>query len=275
MWVCVGVEVVCLASPSRPAMLTDTDGCGTLWCVFPRARAAQEDRTHTHTFSTTAALPEKDVAAIGCCNNQGASHDEYPVSGVAAASASGLPFTQLPLCKLDADTPDPVAFGTIAFFDPALTACPDGWTPVDEANGRVLVPGCAVLLRCVPRCMRCVAARALSVRVWGGAWRGAHWTRARTRSVSRLHPISILTPMSVCGFAVHLRGVCGVQVQGELAHPELRPSARKRRRQAARARVGPSRARGRARRRTRIERHACVQMGVPWLQLLSALYLVV
>jgi hypothetical protein len=86
------------------------------------------------------------------------------VEGVAGATPSGLPFTQLPLCKLDADTTDPVAFGTIAYFDPALPGCPDGWTPVDEANGRVLVPGYKEnsLIPSVGRCGTCAV---------GSVWR--------------------------------------------------------------------------------------------------------
>jgi hypothetical protein len=31
----------------------------------------QEDRVHSHGYSSSLNLPQKDVAAIGCCNNQG------------------------------------------------------------------------------------------------------------------------------------------------------------------------------------------------------------
>lgn len=101
----------------------------------------QEDRTHTHTYTTTANFPEHEVAAIGCCNNQGAGHGEYDVQGAMTAEASSYPFAQLLLCRLDVDDGNPASYGSIAYFDAEASGCPPLWSPLDEAAGRILVPG--------------------------------------------------------------------------------------------------------------------------------------
>jgi len=101
----------------------------------------QEDRVHTHTYETALKLPEKDVAAIGCCNDQGACHDNYGISGKLNVSASGLPFIQLLLCQIEQTTLDEVPFGTIAYFSPTVSQCPDQWKPFDTADGRFMIPG--------------------------------------------------------------------------------------------------------------------------------------
>jgi len=101
----------------------------------------QEDRIHVHTYETAVKLSEKDIAAIGCCNDQGASHGTYPISGKVNSSTSGLPFVQLLLCQIEQATLDSVPFGTVAYFSPTVTACPDQWTPFDTASGRFMIPG--------------------------------------------------------------------------------------------------------------------------------------
>jgi hypothetical protein len=105
--------------------------------------ADQEDRTHTHSFSTSIHVPHRDVAAIGCCNNQGAAHGQYPVNNNTLVSASGYPFTQMLLCTYQKNDSLPVAYGTVAYFDPDIGGCPTQWAPMKEADGRILVPGYA------------------------------------------------------------------------------------------------------------------------------------
>jgi len=103
--------------------------------------ADQEDRIHTHTYETQFTLNEKQIAAIGCCNDQGAAHGSYPISGKLNTSTSGLPFIQLILCQISEATLDAVPFGTIAYFSPTVSQCPDNWKSFDGANGRFIIPG--------------------------------------------------------------------------------------------------------------------------------------
>lgn len=104
--------------------------------------ADQEDRSHQHTFNAIVNVPQKDIAAIGCCNNQGAAHGDYPINNSTLASDSAYPFTQLLLCTFQGrnDT-TPLAYGTVGFFDPDVGGCPSNWNPMVDASGRILVPG--------------------------------------------------------------------------------------------------------------------------------------
>ncbi|CUE64777.1 Hypothetical protein, putative [Bodo saltans] len=102
----------------------------------------QEDRSHAHGFSAVVSVPQKDIAAIGCCNNEGAHHGQYSINNNTASSTSGYPFSQLLLCTFQGhnDTA-PVAYGTIGYFDPDVGGCPDNWNPMVDSNGRILIPG--------------------------------------------------------------------------------------------------------------------------------------
>jgi len=56
----------------------------------------QENRTHSHKYSTTVNLPDKSISgASSCCNKQGAKKGDYTVSGTTDATATDLPFVQL------------------------------------------------------------------------------------------------------------------------------------------------------------------------------------
>ena len=101
----------------------------------------QEDRTHQHSFETSVHVPHRDVAAIGCCNNQGAAHGDYAVNNNTVTSTSGYPFTQLLLCTYQHNDTLPVAYGTVAYFDPDVGGCPPSWHTMKESEGRILVPG--------------------------------------------------------------------------------------------------------------------------------------
>lgn len=61
--------------------------------------ADQEDRTHTHAFTTSVDLPYKSVSAADGPNEQGAAAQKYDLMGATEASPSGLPFIQLLACE--------------------------------------------------------------------------------------------------------------------------------------------------------------------------------
>jgi len=103
----------------------------------------QEDRTHTHPYSTVFNLPSKSVAAIDCCNDQGACNGQYPINSQFNTSTSGLPFIQLLLCTLPQADSNPVPFGTIAFFESSVSSCPENFSSLVEANGRFILGGYA------------------------------------------------------------------------------------------------------------------------------------
>ena len=58
----------------------------------------QEDRTHIHSFQTSADLPYKSISAANGGNGQGASAARYTDSGNTEPAPSGLPFVQLVGC---------------------------------------------------------------------------------------------------------------------------------------------------------------------------------
>lgn len=128
---------------ARGRLIVSTDDATLGGVTVGEPLAPEEDRSHTHNYTATVSLQEKHVAAIGCCNDQGASHGDYPVSSETGPSSSGLPMVQLALCQLKADTQGPVPFGSVAFFDSTITQCPTGWKSYSGAAGRVIVPGYA------------------------------------------------------------------------------------------------------------------------------------
>lgn len=59
----------------------------------------QEDRAHSHAFTTSMDLPYKAVAAADGANNQGAQAQVYEVAGSTDPAPTGLPFIQLLVCE--------------------------------------------------------------------------------------------------------------------------------------------------------------------------------
>jgi len=76
----------------------------------------QEDRVHEHVYSTSIDIPSKSVAAIDCCNDQGAGNGNFPINGDVSNSTSGLPFVQMILCTINGNNTDSTPFGTVTFF---------------------------------------------------------------------------------------------------------------------------------------------------------------
>lgn len=101
-----------------------------------------EDPTHTHTYSVDVDIEYKEISADDCCDSQGACAQTYNIKNTTQPSSSGVPFTQLKLCTLNAtDSTISIPFGTVAFFDPSIQQCPTNWTLFSESNGRFIVPG--------------------------------------------------------------------------------------------------------------------------------------
>lgn len=139
---CVVVALLGAVSAGLPAGYTtffEGQACPEGWSQIPEAQgrlivsvvdastngltvgnalADKEDRMHTHPFTGSATLPSKHVAAVGCCNDEAAGHGTYEATpGVSNGSTSGLPFTQMLLCRLDKPAPLTVPFGGVAYFD--------------------------------------------------------------------------------------------------------------------------------------------------------------
>jgi len=105
--------------------------------------APEEDRTHTHRYSTSINFPDNEIAAVDCCNDQGARAGNHPISSSFDNGTSGLPFVQMVLCTIDEANNGSVPFSTVAFFDVSVKECPANWMPFDGAEGRFLIAGFA------------------------------------------------------------------------------------------------------------------------------------
>jgi hypothetical protein len=102
----------------------------------------QENREHQHPYSGNFTLPSKNIAALDCCDTDGANNGDFPFSGTTNAAASGLPFTQLWLCRVAGTNETSYApYGAVGFYDPSVTACPEEWAPYVAGAGRALIPG--------------------------------------------------------------------------------------------------------------------------------------
>lgn len=130
-WLAAGVLVL-LARPSGSAPADDgvpsgmiayfagTNGCPDGWTAATEAAgriavgvtdvnniglttgtplANQEDRVHTHTFAASATIDDKNIAAAGGSNDSAAQAGAITTAGMTAEATTGLPFTQLIVCK--------------------------------------------------------------------------------------------------------------------------------------------------------------------------------
>jgi len=98
--------------------------------------------THSHPYQVTVELDYKEISADDCCNTQGACAGSYVVKENTDSSDSGVPFSQLKICTLNAtDDSINIPFGTVAYFDPSIQSCPSGWTLYSEADGRFMIGG--------------------------------------------------------------------------------------------------------------------------------------
>lgn len=64
--------------------------------------AAQEDRTHSHTFSGSVSTTSQDIiGGSGCCASGYGKNGTYKYSGTSGTATSGMPYIQLLLCEKD------------------------------------------------------------------------------------------------------------------------------------------------------------------------------
>lgn len=106
----------------------------------------REDRAHTHAVDGALTVPERHIAADGCCNDQGTNNGPHEYTGTTGGGASGLPFTQLMLCTLQAaDAGLSVPYGSVLYLwnvtAAAPPACPPSFMPWQPAEGRAIMPG--------------------------------------------------------------------------------------------------------------------------------------
>lgn len=59
----------------------------------------QEDRVHTHSFTATTSIDNKNIAAAGGGNDSAAQAGTIATAGMTEEATTGLPFTQLIVCK--------------------------------------------------------------------------------------------------------------------------------------------------------------------------------
>jgi hypothetical protein len=108
--------------------------------------ADREDRTHSHNVEGVVTVSERHIAADGCCNDQGTNNGPHAYSGATGGGASGLPYTQLMLCTLQAADPTlAVPYGAVVYMwnvsATAPPACPASFMPWLPAAGRAIIPG--------------------------------------------------------------------------------------------------------------------------------------
>jgi hypothetical protein len=103
----------------------------------------EEDRAHTHTFSSGISLPEVKYAGIvGCCNNDTSKDGTMSFSGTTQSSDSGMPYVQELLCvktqfQHNSNPPAGIPQNVVTFYETA--SCPTGWKPTLVTGGRFIV----------------------------------------------------------------------------------------------------------------------------------------
>lgn len=155
-----------LFASSQGRLIVSVDNANNAGITVGVPLQDREDRSHTHRTTLSGTLKHQDVAGASGSNTEGADHGTVSTKLISDASPSGLPFTQLILCRINSNNADAsaTAIGTIGFFDPSTNGCPninatkskknkvnkkvtaeaaDGtvWTPISELNGRIAVGG--------------------------------------------------------------------------------------------------------------------------------------
>jgi hypothetical protein len=89
-------------TPDHPGRLSAGLAAGAAPASVGAPLAPGESRTHSHAFSGSFTLPERQVALLaGCCNNSPGGKGTYSYSGTTDAAASGLPYLTLTACARD------------------------------------------------------------------------------------------------------------------------------------------------------------------------------
>jgi hypothetical protein len=149
-------------SASQGRLIVSVDNSNNAGITVGVPLGDREDRTHSHRTSLTGDLHHQDIAGAGGSNQQGADHGSVSTKFISDESSSGLPFTQVILCRINSENADAseTAIGTIAFFDPSVDGCPNinatkssknnknnvkstgtQWNTITALNGRIAVGG--------------------------------------------------------------------------------------------------------------------------------------
>ncbi|GKS57771.1 hypothetical protein YTPLAS18_12980 [Nitrospira sp.] len=115
---------------------------GTTQETVDTALKSGENRTHTHSFSSSILLDNAYIKGVdGCCNDDPTSRGPFAFDGTTAASSVQVPYVQLLVC-LKEENPAPNA-GSIPSGILIFTAgldCPNpGWSQPAATQGRFLV----------------------------------------------------------------------------------------------------------------------------------------
>ena len=62
-------------------------------------------------------------------------HVDYPISSTLDSQSTNYPFTQMILCRKLANDSFPSAIGTVAYFDPSFSSCPQSFASFESAAG--------------------------------------------------------------------------------------------------------------------------------------------
>ena len=113
---------------------------GTTQHTVETALASGENRTHTHSFSSSITLSSTYIHGVdGCCDNSQTSEGKYTFSGTTAASTSEVPYVQLLVCIKSDEPPGSgdIPSGVLMFT--AGLDCPSGWSQPSATQGRFMV----------------------------------------------------------------------------------------------------------------------------------------
>ncbi|WNM61344.1 hypothetical protein [Candidatus Nitrospira neomarina] len=113
---------------------------GTTQDQVETALASGENRTHTHSFSSSITLPSTYIyGADGCCDDSQTSEGNYTFGGTTAASTSEVPYVQLLVCMKSNEPPGSGDIPTGVLMFTAGLDCPSGWTQPAATQGRFMV----------------------------------------------------------------------------------------------------------------------------------------
>lgn len=114
---------------------------GTTQETVETALKSGEDRTHTHSFSSSIVLDDTYIDGVdGCCNDDPTSRGPFAFRGTTAASSAHVPYVQLLAC-IKEENPAPntgsIPSGILTFT--AGLQCPSDWSQPATTQGRFMV----------------------------------------------------------------------------------------------------------------------------------------